>query len=181
LPVEFTFFNTRCGNGKVLLTWKTAQEFNSSHFNIERSANGSGWSAIGTVPAAGNSTTEQTYQFTDNAPLPDGLYRIAQHDLDGNYKYSVTIHSSCDGTENMKLWPNPAQSMTWINIVTQAASMVNIRLYDSKGAIVYTQKANLSPGSNQLPVPLHRFSNGMYEVVVELMNGKTRAFKLVKN
>jgi hypothetical protein len=181
LPVEFIFFNTHCENGKVLLTWKTAQEFNSSHFNVERSSNGSNWSAIGTIPAAGNSSTERTYTYTDNTPLPGGLYRIAQHDLDGNNKYSIIVHSSCDGTENMKLWPNPARLMTWVSIVTQAASPVNIRLYDNKGAIVHTQKANLSIGNNQLPIPLHRLSNGIYEVVVEFMNGKTRAFKLVKN
>jgi hypothetical protein len=181
LPVEFTFFNTRCENGKVLITWRTGQEFNNSHFNVERSSNGSNWTVIGNIPAAGNSVTERTYQYIDNSPQADGWYRIAQHDLDGNYKYSIIVHSSCDGAEYMKLWPNPAGSMAWINITTPAATAVNIRLYDNKGAIVHTQKANLPTGNNQLPVSLHRLSNGFYIVVVEFMNGKTRIFKLVKN
>jgi riboflavin synthase alpha subunit len=181
LPVEFVFFNSNCDNGKVFLTWKTAQEMNSSHFDVERSANGSNWAVIGSVPAAGNSNIERAYQFTDNLPIPGALYRIAQYDLDGKNKYSVIIRSSCDGSGEIRVWPNPAQSMAWVNIVTQIASPVNIRLYDNKGAIVYTRKLSLSGGSNQLPIPLYRLSNGIYEVVVDFMNGKTKAYKLVKN
>jgi hypothetical protein len=181
LPVEFIFFNSNCDNGKVFLTWKTAQEMNSSHFEVERSANGSNWAVIGSEPAAGNSNIERTYQFTDNLPLPGALYRIAQYDFDGNSKYSVIIRSSCNGSDEIRIWPNPAQSMAWVNIVTQMASPVTIRLYDNKGAMVYAQKLSLARGSNQLPIPLYRLSKGIYDIVVDFMNGKTRALKLVKN
>jgi hypothetical protein len=39
------------------LQWETAQESNSSHFTVEHSVNGTDWTAVGTVKAAGNSST----------------------------------------------------------------------------------------------------------------------------
>lgn len=181
LPVEFTLFNTRCENGKVLLTWKTAQEINSSNFNIEKSPNGANWTVIGTIPAAGSSNTERTYQFTDHSPLPGGLYRIAQYDIDGKSKYSIVVNSSCNGTENMKLWPNPAKVTVWLSIITNTGTPVQIKIYDSRGAIVHIQKATLATGSNQVAVPLNRLSNGIFELVVDFMNGKRKSLKFVKN
>jgi hypothetical protein len=181
LPVEFIFFNTHCENGKVLLTWKTAQELNSSYFNIEKSANGSAWSVIGTVASAGNSFVEQTYQYTDNSNTGNNLYRIAQYDLDGKTRYSIIVHSSCDGNEAIKLWPNPAQTTTWLSISASARIPIQIRLYDSKGALVHQQMAMLATGSNQVAIPLYRLAKGTYTVVTDFMNGELKATKLVRN
>ena len=181
LPVTFVFFNTHCENGRVVITWKTAQEMKSNYFNIERSQDGRNWAVIGTMQAAGVSNTERTYRFTDNVPLPDGLYRIAQHDLDGNRQYSVVVHSSCDVKDNMNLWPNPAQSTAWLSITTNTGSPVIIKLYDSKGSLMYMRNATLSPGTNQLAVPVDRLPKGMYNVVADFMNGTIKTLRLVKN
>lgn len=181
LPVTYVFFNTHCENGIVSITWKTAQELKSNYFNIERSQDGRNWTIIGTMPAAGNSITEKTYRFTDNSPLQDGLYRIAQHDLDGNRQYSVVVRSSCNVKEDIRLWPNPAQSTAWLSITTNTASPVMIKLYDSKGMLMYMQRATLTTGTNQLVVPVSRLPKGMYEVVADFMNGTVKTFRLVKN
>ena len=89
LPVLFVLFNVKCNNNKVDIIWKTASEQNSSHFAIQRSENGNNWTNIGTVPAAGNSSSERSYSFTDYTPLSfPAFYRIAEFDIDG----SITIH-----------------------------------------------------------------------------------------
>jgi hypothetical protein len=181
LPVVYVFFNTHCENGRVAITWKTAQEMKSNYFNIERSQDGRNWAVIGTMQAAGMSNTERTYRFTDNAPLPDGLYRIAQHDLDGNRQYSVVVHSSCDVKDNINLWPNPAQTTAWLSITTNTGSPVTVKLYDSKGTLVYMRKATLTPGTNQLAVPVDRLPKGMYNVAADFMNGTIKTLRLVKN
>jgi len=181
LPVEFTFFNTHCENGKVLLTWKTAQELNSSYFNIEKSINGSSWTVIGMVPSAGNSSIERTYQYTDNSISGNALYRVAQYDLDGKSSYSIIVHSSCNGIEAMKLWPNPAQSTSWLSIAASARTPVQIRLYDNKGALVFQQKSTLAASNNQIAIPLYRLAKGTYTVVTDFMNGELKSLKIVKN
>ena len=136
---------------------------------------------IGSTPAAGNSNMERTYQFTDNLPLADAFYRIAQYDLDGKKKYSVVARSSCNATEGMKLWPNPAQSTAWLSITTGTGSPILVKLYDSRGALLYSRSVLLMPGMNQVAIPVSRLPKGMYEVVADFMNGKIKGFRLVKN
>ncbi len=43
LPVELLNFNGTCEEGMVNLVWQTASEFNSSHFDVEKSTNGETW------------------------------------------------------------------------------------------------------------------------------------------
>src|SRR4029078_3628438 len=59
-PVQFNLFNAKCDNKKVLLTRKTAQEQNTSHFDIEKSEDGIHWTFINTLPAARNSNDERS-------------------------------------------------------------------------------------------------------------------------
>ncbi len=130
LPVRLILFNAKCEVNKVLLTWKTAQEQNSSHFDIERSNDGIRWTVIGNLPAAGNSGSERSYSFTDNNSVQNGLYRIAEYDLDGRVQYTSTLRSSCDATGVFKLWPNPVRDMIFINIVTGSESKALIKLFE---------------------------------------------------
>jgi Concanavalin A-like lectin/glucanases superfamily len=91
LPVNFTSFSAT-NTGKVaLLLWQTAQEQNSRDFTIERSPNGSynSWTAIGTLPAAGNSSVALNYSFRDVSPLSGiNYYRLTETDLDGHSMFS---------------------------------------------------------------------------------------------
>jgi hypothetical protein len=89
LPVEMMSFEgitTEKGN---LLTWKTATEYNSDYYWIERTTTGefNENSVIGQEPAAGNSTVITSYSFLDNDFEPAiNYYRLVQVDIDGQYK-----------------------------------------------------------------------------------------------
>jgi hypothetical protein len=172
LPVRFILFNARCEENKVFITWKTAQEQNSSHFDIERSVDGIRWTMIGDHPAAGNSNTERSYFFTDNNPLQNGFYRIAEYDLDRRVQYSSILRSSCNNANGFRLWPNPVREMVFVNIVTDNQSQANIKLFDSKGALVKEQRATLLQGSNQLSVDMRSIANGVYSLYVDWNHGQ---------
>lgn len=91
LPVTFASFSANRSNGMVQLFWNTANEINNSHFEVERSANGSDWETIGNV-AAGTSSLADSYTYRDEAaPAAQTQYRIRQVDLDGNYAYSKVV------------------------------------------------------------------------------------------
>jgi hypothetical protein len=171
LPVRFILFAAKCEGNQVLITWKTAQEQNSSHFNLEKSTDGSRWTVIGNLPAAGNSNTESSYFFTDNNPGQNGYYRIAEYDLDGRVQYTSILRASCDAKDEFSLWPNPLLDMAYINIVTGNQSQVMIKVFDSKGALIKVQKANVLRGSNQLSVDMRSLANGVYLLSVEWNNG----------
>jgi photosystem II stability/assembly factor-like uncharacterized protein len=174
LPVHFISFTANCAENKVQLNWKTAQEINTHHFNIERSNDGILWTVIGNVPAEGNSNSEKTYFFTDNHPTDNSFYRIAEYDVDRKVQYTSILHSSCNATDVFRLWPNPLHNTVFINIVSSNPSSVLLKVFDSKGALTRLQKGNLLQGSNQLHMDISSLANGTYSLLVEWNNGQTK-------
>jgi hypothetical protein len=89
LPLTLTGFTANREDDESYLQWETAQEQNTLDFVVQRSSDGLNYSAIGTVDAAGNSTTARNYSFADRAPLPNAnYYRLKQTDIDGSFTYS---------------------------------------------------------------------------------------------
>jgi hypothetical protein len=174
LPVLFTLFNGKCEGNGVLINWRTAQEMNSSHFNVERSNDGSSWAAIATLPAAGNSSMEKNYSFTDNNPGTQTYYRIAQYDLDRKIQYTGTLKMSCTTTDVFRVWPNPITESVFVNITTSRPARVTLKIYDIKGALIKTQQSNLLSGNNQVPVAMNNLSAGLYQLIVEWAEGGNR-------
>jgi len=174
LPVHFTLFNIKCEDNNVLINWKTAQELNSSHFNIERSADGINWAVIGKQAAAGYSSTERSYSFIDNNPVQKGFYRLAQYDVDGRVQYTKTLRSTCDNSDMVKVWPNPFNEMVFVNISTNNKSQATIKIFDSKGALVKDQKADILPVTNQVSIDTKNLPAGAYRILIEWNNGLIR-------
>jgi hypothetical protein len=91
LPVELLYFKGTSISRHNVLTWATASENNSSHFDILTSTDGLSWKSIGIVSAAQNSTSTLAYSIVDNLPnLAINYYKLTQYDLDGKSKeYSL--------------------------------------------------------------------------------------------
>jgi hypothetical protein len=171
LPVHFILFDVKCEDDEVMVTWKTAQEQNSSHFSIERSTDGVRWTVIGNLPAARNSNTERSYSFTVNGSVQHAHYRIAQYDLDDRVQYTNVIRSSCSLTEKFTLWPNPTNGALFLNIAARNESQVVIKIFDSKGSLVKVQNAKILPGSNQIRTDIESLADGVYSLQVVWNNG----------
>ncbi|HEX7903983.1 MAG TPA: T9SS type A sorting domain-containing protein [Chitinophagaceae bacterium] len=174
LPPRFTLFIANCEAGKVLITWKTAQEQNSSHFDIERSIEGANWTVIGSLPAVANSSIESSYSFTDNNPGQRGFYRIAEYGPDGQVHHTGILQSSCNVTDVFKLWPNPVLNMAFIKIVSANNSQAIIKIVDSKGASVKIQRTTILQGSNQLSIGMQSMAKGVYSLSVYWNNGQSK-------
>ena len=181
LPVKLIFFNFRCNANSVSLRWKTAQEQNSSHFNIERSVNGNSWAVIGNLTAAGNSVTEKEYSLIDAAPVTNGFYRLAQYDFDGGVHYSDVLTASCAVKELITLWPNPVGDQVFVNITTNHPAKVIIRLVNSNGALVKKQESVLGSGTTKVMIDTKNIASGMYLLLVVWDDGRNKkTFQLIK-
>ena len=89
LPVELTAFAARRSGPSVACAWTTASERNSRDFGVERSRDGVTFETVGTVAAAGSSSSATVYSLRDQQPLPGrAYYRLRQTDLDGAVAYS---------------------------------------------------------------------------------------------
>jgi hypothetical protein len=119
LPVEFiynrTYFDPKARTSQI--SWATATEWESSHFEIQRSiGTATDFKKIGEVKAMGwkESTTE--YEFIDDdLPLYGGniLYRLKQIDLNDAFVYSSVMSIRTPEVQAMRgVWrafPNPTQ------------------------------------------------------------------------
>jgi hypothetical protein len=107
LPVKLVDFSvTRQDNGAIL-QWETVEEVNSDHFEIQHSADGKNWKAVGNVKAALESRINKSYEFTHAAPLSGtNLYRLKMVDQDSTFAFSKLVSVTFEGRE-MAVYPNP--------------------------------------------------------------------------
>jgi Secretion system C-terminal sorting domain len=136
---------------------------------------------IGSVPAAGNSSIENSYFFTDYNPLPGtNLYRIAEYDLDNRVSYTQVIGSSCGVNDAFAVWPNPVSSTVWISISSENIASVNMMVYDARGTLVLLKKTSLSEGNNQYSLDLSNLAQGTYELIVDWGSDHHVSSKILK-
>lgn len=168
LPMIMGLFTVTKNQHTALLQWSTLQESNSDHFVIERSTDGISYTAIGTLPAAGNSTTTLKYQFTDKQ-IATGInyYRIRLVDKDDKSMYSpVRKISDTDNDFTISITPNPVtKGMVYINT---SVNCNRIELRDATGRLIKT--ATATGTQNQLPV--QHVAKGMYFITAITDSGK---------
>lgn len=185
MPVTFISFTARKEGRKSVLNWSTATETNSDKFIVERSSNGTEFKeVIGTVKAAGNSTTVQNYSLVDNAPFNKwNYYRLKQIDLDGKFTYSniASVYFSKDNSSIVSIYPNPVKDQTTIDFYTERAGKVKMEVYDSKGALVSSQTYNSVTGMNRTTINVQSLSTGIYTLKCYTANELIGVTKLIKN
>lgn len=137
--------------GAADLHWQTSSETGTSSFGIQRSSNGIDFETIGSVTAAGNSTTIKYYQFTDPAAL-DGqnYYRLKLLSVNSRYKYSLVQNVRI----NKKGWgilsPNPAN-----NIITilPTCNLLRVDIIAADGKLIRSMQPSLNDQYNIADLP----------------------------
>jgi len=163
-PTRLFSFNVKCEGGKAVLIWKTAGETTSKHYNVEKSVDGTSYWVIGNLIAAGSSSKEAIYSFTDNSKVQNCSYRIAEYDSNGKVQYTNILQAFCHSGGSFTLWPNPTQDIVRISMTSDVTSQAEIKLFDSKGALIKLQRASLIQGDNQILVSLKSLATGIYQL-----------------
>ena len=175
LPVSVLNFNAQ-RNGKVNdLSWKTAQEINSSRFVIERSIDGGNtYSEIGQVAAAGSSNSERSYRFTDPSPYKGyNYYRLRIVDLDNKFKYSDVRNVRNLGSADFSIAPNPVVLQTIkLKIDADKADQGTVIITDMSGKQVYSNVINVEAGSNFNTINAGHLAPGLYIIQVKLSDDR---------
>ncbi len=73
LPVTLVSIAAKPEQNNVQVTWQTSQEFNSSHFEVQRSSDARVFTGIGKVNSHQNAASEHAYVYADN-DLPHGRF-----------------------------------------------------------------------------------------------------------
>ncbi|GAB2807752.1 T9SS type A sorting domain-containing protein [Ferruginibacter profundus] len=167
LPIKIiSFTGVHSHDGNVLL-WQSADEINSKEYIVERSLDGIAFTAIGSVAAAGNSSSTKAYQFTDRQPAAKCWYRLVMVEINGNEELSTIISVSFkDNQAKIKLYPAVSNTSVTIEMVAAKNESCNIIITDATGRLVATQTKNMARGINKLQVNIGNLANGMYYVSV---------------
>jgi len=171
LPVEIVdLFARPVENRYINVGWLTAMEIHSSHFEVERSLDLVGWNQVGSVDAAGNSSTLRRYGFDDVNVVAgiDYHYRLKYVDVDGssNYTQSVTARLEPDQSYyGLNVWPNPVgdQGMQ-VTLGVQEDQEVRVEIYDAIGKQVWVGKEQLVAGNNEFHIPSNQLAHGSYHL-----------------
>jgi hypothetical protein len=170
LPVSLIGFNGKHNNGLSTLDWQTSQEWNSRHFEVLCSLDGSSFKAIGVLDAAGNSNTVKTYTFSHNISGAGYVYyRLRQVDEDGQSTLSniVRLRLGSGKEAAFDLYPNPFVSN--LNATFTAGKNANAVLIirNINGQILFTKTINVIKGSNSIQLTnLPVLSKGLYHVAI---------------
>ena len=134
LPVRWISFEGRLSEQKqALLTWKT-EEWQVSHYEIERSIDARIFSIAGTLPAG--TTGSGSYSFTDPVRVSGTVYyRIRQVDQDGTFSYSRIIYLTPEARRGLFAWPNPVADRITVELGSEYAGST-VSLVNAAGVVL---------------------------------------------
>ncbi len=178
LPVEVADFTARVAGHAVVLEWLTASEANSRYFEVQRSPDGRRWTAIGQVPAAGESRQLRRYRMEDNRPLRGtNYYRLKAVDYDGTFDYSgvrkVVFVSEVAGP--VILSENPTDGVLRVDASALAGQPLDVRILDAAGREVYRHRYT---DSRRVRLTIDGPA-GVYTVRLQWRDGQ-RTYRLMK-
>ena len=137
LPVTLSHFEAQKIESQAHLSWTTTEETNSSHFDIQRSANGRNWVTLETVKAANESRVTTPYYSFDKSPfVGQNLYRLKMVDNDGTFAYSKIEALTFDGAQNALFYPNPAADRLHLSDAVLKTT-ASLKLLDQTGKAVF--------------------------------------------
>jgi beta-glucanase (GH16 family) len=166
IPVELTDFKAKLVNKTTVLTWQTATERNNSAFGIERSVDGTVFTAIGEVKGRGTTSVVQDYTFTDEQPVAGvNYYRLRQMDVDGKETLSKMV-SVVLGKNKLVIHNTLVHDV--LNI-TVGEDVTPIRIFNMSGQLVH----NATIVGNQV-LNLSHLVSGLY--IVRTLAGEVSRF-----
>ena len=180
LPVQLLDFTVTPKANDALLQWSTSQEINSKDFTIQSSDDAQHWNNLGTVQAAGNSSSKVDYSFTDINVMNSGktivYYRLISTDFDGKTQNSdvISIKLKAENHWNVQLFSNPVRNNLKI-LLSGINGPAELSVNDISGKTIYKKRIQNQNGLISIPVNLQ---SGVY-ILVTNTNKEKKTIKFI--
>jgi hypothetical protein len=170
LPISnlANFAGNRNNNDQATLNWQMRNGHDYVTAVVEKSENGTSFSAIGQV----NMQEINSAIFLDNASKSTpAYYRLRMVDRGGRSSYSQVLYLKIQSTQNktsLSVYPSVITDNANVNFASSNAGNAKITLYDLNGRLVLNKDVRTQEGMNTVAfMGLSRLSKGQYVVVVE--------------
>jgi hypothetical protein len=176
LPVGISAFTAKPQQHSVGLQWTTATEQNTGSFTIQHSTDGENWTSIGQVAAAGNSSQQLQYNFTDNNPASgNNFYRLQETDANGISHYSPVRDVDFSGPGVVINWyPNPVHDRLTIT-ASSAIGSATLMTLDGRTLQVFN---GIVSGQS---IDMTRYPFGIYFLAIRTTDGMSTVAKIERN
>jgi hypothetical protein len=166
---------------KAILKWTTDKEKDLSHYEVEKSDDGTNFTRAGRVPARNNGLAYD-YDFTDRAGLIAPVYyRLKIFGKDGLFRYSSIIQLTNKNGFAVNNLANPFQNSIGLEYTAPNEGPVHLRLFDNYGKLLKELHLKGKKGANSgRIVDLQNLPAGFYTVTIvfENVSISKRAIKL---
>jgi hypothetical protein len=149
LPVSLLYFKgkaTQTVEGYASeLSWATSSEVNAKSYTIERSRDLQTFTTLSNQPAAGNSTEQLAYNYTDSQPyFGTNYYRLSQTDFDGSvHRYQPMAVIIEDREMPFGVFPNPVSGSRF-KVKVEATDETQLSLFNELGQKIAIETTKLS-------------------------------------
>ena len=176
LPVQFLNFAGLPQDNTVLLNWSIITPKDIDRFEVERSTDNSTYQKTGTVTDPVKLNEQQDLSFTDNITgISNDIiyYRLKVIAKTGETKYSnVLVVRRVQNKTQVNIMPNPASNYVNINLYSDKNSQGTVTLIDKLGRKVLTQEVKIVKGINNIYLPIEKYGQGVYSIVIETSTEK---------
>lgn len=186
LPVKLAGFSGNLNGKTAQLNWNTAQELNSSYFEVQRSNNGNNFEAIKTITAKGFSNITAYYQITDDLFSFTGniaYYRLKIVDIDGRFTYSTIVMLKTAATSvvnKLSVWPNPYQGQLNAAFTCERDGAAQIKIVGIDGKILVQSSITVKKGQHVLAINQAQYLPGGTYILNIVSDNKTTNIKIIK-
>lgn len=167
-PVELLSFDGIYVDGESWLNWVTTSEINNSHFELQRSIDGTIFERIATLQGMGNSTEINGYEYIDPvAHLVNDYevlyYRLKQVDLDGTFQLSriVTIHLE-PFQNSVYAYPNPTAETLFLRFRSAVSESIDVDVFNVQGSLIQDLHFQPEPDRKTLKLDFTSLAEGIY-------------------
>ncbi|MES2649538.1 MAG: Ig-like domain-containing protein [Bacteroidota bacterium] len=151
LPVTLVSFTaTKTPAGSIAITWTTTNEIDSDKFIIEKSIDGTLFTAFTSVKANAHSSNSNVYNIIDNTPANGrNYYRLTQVDRNGTKtSFGIRLVNLGDQNSTLTLYPNPLTgTQVFIKTAEASGKKIHVQILGITGNRilngVYTQQGDL--------------------------------------
>lgn len=176
LPVTFDKISATKTISGINIAWTILSEINTANYVVERSVNGTSFSAVGSLDA----TNTGKYSYMDASASGNNYYRIKAIDKDGSFAYSAVVFTVADTkTASVTVYPNPiTNKLVNVQLSNLSRGSYSIEVFNNLGQAILTKAILFDGGTTSLSLQLPTsVKAGLYRLSVS--NGVTKINKSI--
>ncbi len=168
LPLTLLSFDAQNSGTSNILSWRTANEQNVSHFMVQRSNDGIKFMDLTTLNTSIKPAATNDYSFSDRTLLDKAnYYRLKMVDRDAHSVYSeIRLVNTKSLLNNFNVYPNPSSDFLNIAFDLKENSACEIQIFDVFGKQVFSQKKSCNKEQNLIQLNIEDWIAGVYAIKI---------------